>query len=273
MALSDLITKEDPFHIHKTFGAYVLLHFAYQYLCYFIYGRMYLNIWNLLPHFGLHLTSFIFHVLQKRVMSGDKPNMFIWEELRLHSMIFSYRALFSILMKEISPIFVFTTMLSADGASYIFGDIGVTTVRGHHNRFSTRWYKNLFAAFFSISQIGATVICGGFFQEEYSTVLAFSTLLPIQTSAFGMTLIRKNIINKKIWQLVYTAELLMVYYFWYQETGNHLIFPMSFFLYILRRFDVSKYTVFMSVFFGDILYRVVRNILIETASHDIIEYV
>ena len=63
MALSDLITKEDPFHIHKTFGAYVLLHFAYQYLCYFIYGRMYLNIWNLLPHFVLHLTSFIFHVL------------------------------------------------------------------------------------------------------------------------------------------------------------------------------------------------------------------
>ena len=88
---------------------------------------MYLNIWNLLPHFDYIYIIYI-SCFTKRAMSGDKPNMFIWEELRLHSMIFSYRALFSILMKELSPIFVFTTMLSADGASYVFGDVAVTTV-------------------------------------------------------------------------------------------------------------------------------------------------
>lgn len=272
MGLTDLITKEDPFHIHKTFGAYVLLHFIYQYFCYFKYGEMYLNIWVLLPHFGLHISSFIFHVLHKHVLSSDKTSMFIWEELRLHSMIFSFRALFSILVPQMSTIYVFTTMLCADCATYIYGENGMTTVRGNHIKVSKKWYKSLGAAFFSMSQMGATFICGGFLQQNYSPVLAFSTLLPIQTSAFGMTLIRKNIINKTVWQAIYTAELLIVYYFWYKETGNNIVIPMSLFLYMLRRFEVSKYTIFLSVAIADMSYRLVNRLLEEGASYDMIEY-
>lgn len=250
MALNDLITREDPYHIHKSLGAYVLLHFMYQYYCYFAYGKMFLNVWNLIPHFALHISSFIFHVLETRIVSQNVTSMFIYEELRLHSMIFAFRGLFCILMQPLSPMFIFISMLCGDGATYIFGN--------GKSRVSKKWYKNAAAAFFSLNQIGATFICGGFFQYKYSMVLAFSTLLPIQTHAFGMTLIRKNIINKQIWQIIYTIELLFTHYFWYYETGNNMILPMSLFLYILTRFGMSKYTIFLSVFLGDIINKVIH---------------
>lgn len=271
MGLSDLITTEDPFHIHKTLGAYVLLHYIYQYSCYFIYGSMNLNVWNMAPHMALHISSFVFNVLQKHVLSSDKTAMFIWEELRLHSMIFAFRACMSILFPILAPIFVFTTMFSADCATYVFGEIGTTTVRGNHGRISSRWLKRFNTAFFSISQLGATIICGGFFQSSFSPALAFATLPPIQTSAFGMTLIRKNVINKTVWQAIYAAELAFVYLLWYKETGNMIIFPMSLLCYMMRRNGVDKYTLFVSVFFGDLLYRAMIEITDSAIMADIME--
>ena len=65
--------------------------------------------------------------------------------------------------------------------------------------------------------MGATLICGGFFQDIPSSYLMFVTLPAIQTSAFGMTLLRKNIISKETWQIVYSLELTLVYLIWLLE--------------------------------------------------------
>ncbi len=50
------------------------------------------------------------------------------------------------------------------------------------------------------------------------------TLPPVQTSAFGMTLLRKNLISKRAWTAVYVAELLLVYVYWLLAYGNVSVF-------------------------------------------------
>jgi hypothetical protein len=215
---------------------------------------MNLNQWNILPHMGLHASSFIFKVIKTRTMTPQMA-MFIWEELRLHSLIFAFRACMSILIPEYRILFVFATMISADITTHIFGSNKISTVRGNHERVSSNFFKLVSGAFFSTSQMGATLICGGFFQTEYSSVLTFSTLPPIQTSAFGMTLIRKNIINKQTWQFVYGIELSMVYLLWYLEKGDILILPLSLFCYLMRIFNMNKYFLFSMITVADAIWR------------------
>jgi len=105
--------------------------------------------------------------------------------------------------------------------------------------------KQLYSGFFSTSQLGATIICGGFFQKKVNPILVFSTLPAIQTSAFGMTLLRKNIINKEIWQIIYSLELLLVYFIWYLEYNNLYIIFFSIIAYIYRKLNINKYSLWM----------------------------
>ncbi len=263
MWVDKLITHEDPFHIHKFFGLIVLMNFTFQYLYYGLYGTMILNNITLMPHILLHVSSFIFKVLEKR--GFHSLNMFIWKELRLHSLVFAYRGCFSILYPEWRVIFGFLTMFLADCITYKFGNSKITSVRGDHSKETNNLFKKTAQIFFSTSQLGATIICFGFFQEGYSNVLAFSTLLPIQTSAFGLTLIRKNIINKTTWQILYTIQLLFVYVLWYYETNNLLIIPLSTFCYLLRSNGASKYYIFYCLGIVNYFYKY-ENLLEEIIS-------
>ena len=85
MGLNDLITHEDPYHIHKSLGAFVIAHYFYQFNYYYYYETMELTFINMLPHLLLHISSFVFSSHNR--MLTEKLAMFIWEELRLHSMI------------------------------------------------------------------------------------------------------------------------------------------------------------------------------------------
>jgi hypothetical protein len=180
--------------------------------------------------------------------------MFIWNELRIHAMLFALRACFAILFLEYSFIISLLTMIGADITTYYYGTEGVSTVRGQHSKVGYRSiYKELSGSFFSISQFGATVITMGLFQDSPLPMLIFSTLPPIQTSAFGMTLIRKNIINKNAWGVVYTFELLITYFIWYKEYKNINIFFISLIMYLFRRYGVPKYIIWIfSYLFSEI---------------------
>ena len=118
MGLSDLITHEDPYHIHKSLGGFVIAHYFYQFIYYYHYQTMELTFINMLPHLLLHISSFVFRVLHNRMLT-EKLAMFIWEELRLHSMIFAYRSCFSILLPSYRVFFVFLTM--AMGGYFLYG--------------------------------------------------------------------------------------------------------------------------------------------------------
>ena len=110
--------------------------------------------------------------------------------------------------------------------------------------------KQIFAGFFSTSQMGATIICGGFFQSSYNPnpILVFCTLPAIQTSAFGMTLMRKNLITKTTWQVVYSLELVLVYILWFLEYGNIKVISFSLIAYLLRKQNISKYIIWLGFY-------------------------
>jgi hypothetical protein len=242
--IQKLVTHEDPYYIHKSIGLICLANYFVQFYMYFAYNVYYLNIYTISPHIFLHLSSFIFTVLIKRPVES-KLNMFIWEELRIHSLLFAWRSCFSILFENYSSIICFATLIAADVTTHYHGNKDISTVRGQHSKVGKRsLVKEITGAFFSISQFGATFIC-----LNSSPILIFSTLPPIQTSAFGMTLIRKNLINKTIWSLVYSGELLMTYYIWYIEYKNLNIFYIAALLYIMRRIGFSKYTIWFGVTF------------------------
>lgn len=242
--LRKLITHEDPYYIHKTFGLICLSNYFVQYYLYFVYGVYYLDWFTILPHILLNASSFIFIVLKNRP-TETKMNMFIWEELRIHSLLFAWRACFCILFPSFKFYICLITLILADVTTNYHGTPNVSTVRGQHHKVGSRSFtKEFMGAFFSVSQFGATYIC--FYS---SPILTFSTLAPIQTSSFGMTLIRKNLITKTTWSLVYSLELLITYYIWYCEYRNLDILFISLFLYFLRRQNISKYLLWLSVYF------------------------
>ena len=254
--IQKLVTPEDPYHIHKTCGLYVLMNFIYQYYLFFTTLTMNLTPLILLPHALLHVSSFMFKVLSHRGRT-KALNMFIWDELRLHSCIFAFRAIFTILFPEFGKPIVVITMLCADYATKLYGTEGVGTVRGKIANHGKRNIMNeLSVAFFSISQMGATVICAGCFQSSPSPYLTFFTLPAIQTSAFGMTLIRKNIIDRSMWSVSYTIILLLVYVAWYKLYGTFesVIYPTI--IYLCRRYIrftwFNKYILWGCVFFIDV---------------------
>jgi hypothetical protein len=238
-----LVTHEDPYYIHKGLGILCLTNYFAQYYFYFVHNTFYLTIYTISPHILLHLSSFIFSVLKKRPVES-RLNMFIWEELRIHSLLFAWRSCFSILFSDWSPVICFLTMITADVVTHYHGNLNVSTVRGQHSKVGSRTIvKEISGAFFSMSQFGATYIC---FTSSHPIII-FSTLPPIQTSAFGMTLIRKNLINKTAWSIVYSGQLLMTYYFWYREYNNINIFFISAVLYLVRRFGTSKYLIWFGL--------------------------
>ncbi len=246
MLIKKLFTHEDPFNIHKTMGILCLCNFVFQLSSYFYNRKMYLYQNVLIPHFLLNVTSFVFTVLKKRPVTEDgkitkKMAMFIWEELRVHSLIFSWRSCLCILYPKYGKEIVFVTLFLADIATYYLGTPNISTVRGNHDLTSSSIIKQGYSAFFSTSQMGATFICGGFFQDNPNVYLTFATLPAIQTSAFGMTLLRKNLISKEIWQAVYSLELVLVYILWYMEYGNLNVLWYSLAAYLMRKLGMNKY--------------------------------
>lgn len=246
-----LITSEDPGHIHKTCGIIVLFNFCYQLYLFTLYDEMNLNLFILAPHILLHVTSFVFNVLSKRPKQ-KKLNMFIWNELRIHSFIFALRSIVIILVPNTAKSVVAVTLLGADVTTYFYGSPNVSTVRGYQpNSHKRKVTQHLSAVFFSSSQLCATLICSGCFQNGVSKELVFLTLPPIQTSAFGMTLLRKNIISKSTWSMVYSMELLIVYLAWFKVYRNIHIVWYSILLYCCRKYICNKYILWASVFVLD----------------------
>lgn len=252
-SVKKLITHEDRFHFHKSCGIYVLANFCFQLNYYLSYRDVILTKWIILPHALLPLTSFFFRVLSKRPVER-RMNMFIWNELRLHAILFSLRSIGVILWPQHAVSITFATMMSADLATYLYGTPGVSTVRGKHTNIKKRkWTKTLSGVFFSSSQLAATILCLGIFQQKISPVLVFFTLPAIQTSAFGMTLIRKNIVTHRFWTIAYSLELCLVYGLWYLEYGDLRLLWMGLLAYVLRRICYSKYVLWIGLVFLDSL--------------------
>lgn len=243
-----LVTKEDRFHLHKTFGTLALISFGYRYF----------YMWPATGHLGvemdtpgiatmgihtlLSITSLPFRVPLRRIRK--QPTM-IWQEYRLHAVIFTLRcaivfafategvqnvaqrlaqqaALFlssgcvesathitPYMMQALRLLAVISMHVCADIASHELGAHGETTVRGDAKRpprmKAVRKLMLVYAAYQFLALGSHLVAIEGLRYYD----LAYNTLIAIQSSAFCMTLNRKGLIRWQSHALIYSISLLL----------------------------------------------------------------
>lgn len=215
--MARLITKEDKYHVHKILGVFTLLNFITRIIWYIFYKTMFLyptpiSIICILGHLMLSSSSLIFHISSYKNTTAPM----IWPEFRLHSILFAYRSILSMLIclayvhsnknsliLLLNPILIIGVLKLADLITSHYKPEG-TTMRTMPMG-SLQPYRSKIDLFYSTSQMLATLTI------LYSTNVeqGFLILLPIQLAAFLMTLVRKNFITGNTWHLIYIICLLM----------------------------------------------------------------
>jgi hypothetical protein len=202
----ELITKDDPVHLHKTLGILCLISYIWR-----------LSQWGperdmgfathpqftlptLFLHLLLNLSSFEFKLPPRRIDSGYR----IWPEYRAHSLVFLCRSLATMLLTYyeklynklpnywINLVIVLVTMAAADTGS---------NLTDHQSGFSRKLQvPNMIKYYFSVAQLWATagIIYG---IRRYSVQLLYCLI--IQVNAFLMTLRRKNLAGHYLLVSVY----------------------------------------------------------------------
>jgi hypothetical protein len=207
-----LMTKEDPYHIHKMLGILSIGHFSFRYY-HLMYQSMHFDtdydISLLSIHFLLSVTSFQFKIPSTRNRIGPM----IYPEFRLHNFLFSCRSIFCTLffyykLPILCNILIsYATMIGADIVTLFYKD--GTTIRNMQFDNVPEKNKQAITLFNSKMQVCATLYMIGNIDS------AFSPLFAIQFSSFLMTLVRKNIIKTNHWHVLYGLSLMingLVYY-------------------------------------------------------------
>lgn len=205
-----LITKEDPNHVHKTLGILVLCSYIFR-LCHIgkqadlgfpLYPAY--TVPTLLLHLALNASSFEFKLPPKRIKDGYR----IWPEYRLHSIVFSCRSLLMMFVVWYEQehlqtkqeyhiwniIIILSTMAAADWSSR------QSTVQSGFAR-----ELDVPAAaryFFSAAQLFATslILMG---HRRYT--MHFLMVIILQGNAFLMTIRRKNLASHALLTSIYAA--------------------------------------------------------------------
>lgn len=261
--LSKLATHEDPYHLHKTLGILSLVSFFYRYL-YVLPTTGTLGFegsafdWaNVALHLALSSSSLIFHVISHRKL---KFPMLMWNEYRLHAIVFTLRCfdvfalgcavrhfgwLSDLADTSIFGRFAFFAVVMshhvlADAITGWYGTPGITSVRVVKSR-STGKVKfagvKMFYSFYQFLAIGSHLL-----PHARTTDLGYNTLIAIQSSAFLMTLCRKNIITFVEHGIIYTACLVLstAYILWIQGSVQFLALVGA--MFALRiTFRLNKY--------------------------------
>lgn len=259
---SKLITHEDPYYFHKTFGILSLVSFFYRYgYLYFSQGDLgftgsYLDVATMAVHMLLSSSSLIFHVLKSRLY--NRP-MMIWEEYRLHAIVFATRCMsvfFYGYFRPLSPdngfnenleyvaLFVLVMLhhVVADLITQRHGSAsGHTTVRIDDSKDSIVTTIFLrFYAFYQVTAVGSHLLPT---PSRFGLCeLGFNTLIAIQSSAFLMTLYRKNLIVQRTHAVWYTSALVVSIFHIFRSHSSAAFLLKILLVYLLRTgLNANKY--------------------------------
>jgi hypothetical protein len=202
-SISDkLITKEDPFHIHKSLGVACLLSYAIRFSQYVLYGdesdcffasHPQYTLPTFALHFLLNVTSFEFDIPKRRISTGYR----IWPEYRWHSAIFLTYTLLVMTtfwveqhyhlprLHVLNYIITMLIMAAADTASWsVDKKYQSNTIRDLEAPQAIKFV-------FAFAQFVAKVTLLYTPARRYATFFFFALI--IQVNAFMMTLRRKNV--------------------------------------------------------------------------------
>lgn len=285
-----LFTNEDPIGYHKYLGIFCLLHFVYRHFQIFCganptagFGSAaskWVSLW-LLPHGLLNASAFIFHTVPRERIVGSPM---IWEEYRVHNLIFVLRSLvctffchLSILQGHKAPwrnLALVGSVVSILASNYA-ADVTTKHLQPAKNDSSIAslpfWTdcslqtQRRIKTFYAYCQFMATMGC----LMVSNPAWPFIVMMPIQFSSILLTLVRKSIIGAKGWHLAYVASLMFPFlvgfkHFWMAKALGAWDVPLAFMtgstLFGLRCRGVSKYWLWgvagaLRVVYGD---RIIR---------------
>jgi len=253
--LKKLFTYEDKHYFHKTFGLLSLLNFIYRY-AYLLSYQGNLGIRNdissyvvLFLHIILSYSSLIFRVLKNRLKI---KGLIIWEEYRLHAIVFTSRAIiasiygiiYDFIIRRIGynngqillTIIMLSHLLIVDKITNKYGTENMTTVRFTNNYNLPMKYAALLYSYYQFCATASVLR----FNPKLSD-MGFNTLIAIQMSAFLMTLNKKNFIKWYVHSIFYSLCLIISGYYMYKTYGC-AFFIEVFGLFLFRiNFNANKY--------------------------------
>jgi hypothetical protein len=248
-----LVTKEDPYHIHKFLGGVSLVHFVYRFCLIFFTKSMDLNNHYALGFVYIHgllsLTSFIFHISNVR----NKTAPMIYPEFRLHSIFFAWRSVlcFTLTYYNYSIFYRFLvcylTMIFADITTHYYKNYtNSSTMRAMpYDKSLTQKQQQIITHLHSSHQVCATLFMLSNLEG------CFSPLFAIQIAAFLMTLVRKNIIDSNKWHLFYAFSLFINILDYKTFTLEYIFIQnalMHVFVYLRFHYSMNKYIVWTLCF-------------------------
>jgi len=256
--LRRLVTRQDKYNIHKTLGILSISNFIYRYFyVYPIEGTLGYDgsifDWStILIHTLLACTAIFFHVPKKRI--PDKP-MVIYEEYRLHAMIFTLRCFFVFMLSTLFPqrpwyllpVVVGLHHYQADRITLQYGSPGNTAVRATSERIQKSDFYRKLSLFYSFYQFLA--IASHLIYNERSADLGFNALIAIQSSAFLMTLYKKKVITGKSHMLIYSSCLALSSYHIVRLLDFSVIFLTAYAFLIRINTRISKYLIWSGFLF------------------------
>lgn len=250
--LKRLFTNQDKFNFHKTLGFLSVSNFVYRY--FYVYptqGTLGMDgslfDWVTMGiHTALSCSAVFFHVPKKRI--PDKP-MVIYEEYRLHAMVFTLRCFFVYAMSVLFPnrpwyavpVIVGLHHYQGDMITKEYGRPGNTAVRATSDRLKvSEFYKkmSLFYSFYQFLAIASHLVL-----NERSADLGFNTLVAIQSSAFLMTLYKKKITTGKTHMLVYSGCLLLSSFHILRLVNMYTVFLVLCAFLVRINTRISKYLI------------------------------
>lgn len=197
-----LITKEDPMHIHKTLGVLCLISIIFRLIQIGPSDMGFatspsLTMPTVFLHLLLNITSFLFTIPSRRISSGYR----IWPEYRLHSLVFLCRSLAVMVVYWYEQTFHKEPNYDANLAIIIVGLVAADLSSYSQRQYSSRSIRELDTAewvkfLFSVAQFCGTanILIG----IRYRYSFHMMSVIVVQCNAFLMTVRRKNLAGQTL---------------------------------------------------------------------------
>jgi len=256
---SRLFTHQDNMNAHKILGLLSLWSFIYRYFLVFSdegtlgFDGSTFDWVTLALHLALSSSSLIFHVLKKRHPAHP---MMIWQEYRLHAIVFSLRCFVVFSFATLRPFAAYGNVVEgvalyccvmfnhvlADLVTKNFGRAGDTAVRVREDD-PRPWYIKFGMRFYSYYQFMA--LGSHLANVDRLGDMGFNALVAIQSSAFLMTLYRKQLIKWYSHAFWYTACLVLsTFHILYLSPNAPVFIAKTMACFLLRtQLRMNKYVI------------------------------